>query len=725
MKKRIKKRYLILGIFILLVAIALFFFPTIIKNQVVKNSEKLIGRKVEIGDLKLNYLKMAVRASEVAMYEENKTDTFIFFRELYADFSPWKLIDKEYSFSTVGIDRLQANIIQSATGFNFDSLAPEVDSSSATGTDTTASGVRFSIYNISLTNSDIRYVDKPIDSQIEIKDLNLELPQIAWNREQSDIGAKFNIGGQGVIEVDALVDNSQGTYQVGLKTTDVSLKPVAVYLKGYADIGGLDGLLTSELEINGGMGDYMDMAISGKGKISNLVVKDGGAEDIFEAVEIKADIDELNLGTSNYAFSRIELEQPQLRVTRDTETTNIERFLLPYFEGTANNTEITGSAGNTALPEETQLTYNIDTMRVKRGKVWFIDKSLSREFVSLISDLDLNMSGLTESASHIPLDFSAELNRTAKLEGKTVLNMQQPMYLEFEGHLKQLDLINFSPYSEYYISSPVTQGWLNYALKIKMTPEWLDSQNKIKIEELEFGKKTKEKPQFKVPIRLALYIMKDVNDNITIDMPVSGSTSDPKFKLGKLIWKTFANLMVKTAASPFKALAGLAGTNPEKLEYMGFSFTQDSLDAKQMTTLKSLSRILKKKPDMAVILNQRTDEEKEKSELAVKLVKEKYVNANSMKLSPENSDTSFLGFIRQQVPALDSLGFEKACLQFIPPNEINGRFRELLILRNQLVHDFLVGQGLSEESVNVSISNLKTLPKELRKPEYKVEVSLQ
>ena len=101
---------------------------------------------------------------------------------------------------------------------------------------------------------------------------------------------------------------------------------------------------------------------------------------------------------------------------------------------------------------------------------------------------------------------------------------------------------------------------------LKMSKTNLLNQNTIKVDELEFGKRTKDTTAVKAPVRLGLYLMKDAKDVIAFDLPVEGNPSDPKFKLGKIIWRTFTNLLVKVATSPFRALAGLAGTNPESLE---------------------------------------------------------------------------------------------------------------------------------------------------------------
>lgn len=713
--KQIKKRYFFLGFFILIIALVLFFLSSIVKNWVVKNSEELIGRKIEIADLHFNYFKMTVTARGVVMYEANKKDTFVSFRELFADFSPWKLIHNEYSLSEIRIDSLAANILQTNTGFNFDSLIPAEDSTDVAEQDTSVSNVKFSLYNVKLTNGNLKYEDKTINNKVTLKNINVGLPLIAWNQNQSDMGAKFNIGAKGIIEVAAVVKNSENSYSFNINTTNVPIRFIKPYLKDYADISELNGLLTSRVQIDGDLHDFMNVTITGNGKVDSLSVKDGTSKEIIKATEVKCCMSEISLKKFYFGFSNIEVKQPFIATVFDKDMSNIERFLLPYF--TADSMQNSSESAN-ATELELEPTYRIDTLIVNKGNLMFADNTLNRKFNSFIRDLDITMYNLTESSDKVPVTFSAKINKDGgSIEGKTILSMAEPMNFELDGKLKKIDLISFSPYSEYYIASPMTQGWFNYDIQVKMSPTWLNNENKIKIEELEFGNKTDDKAKYKVPIRLGLYVMKDVNDNIDINMPVSGSTSDPHFKLRKLIWKTFVNLMIKTAASPFNALASLSGSNPEDLEYLKFALTQDSLDQKQLSTLNSLAKIMNKKAELKLTMSQRTDAEREMAQLAVQMAQKKYES--------EKQGANFEEYLRKQVPEVETIGKEEACMQLVTQDKVRQKFIELLDLRNELLRNFFISQGISEDAVRVLTSDLKTLPEEIRKPEYKVEVSLK
>jgi hypothetical protein len=479
------------------------------------------------------------------------------------------------------------------------------------------------------------------------------------------------------------------------------------------------------------MNEIINISLSGNGLISGLSVLDGRSEKIISASQVTTNLKDINLKTFHFGFGKIEVNDPKILVERAKDMTNLERFLLPYFRSDSISS---AAPQTTTTPESTPVTYSIDTIKVNNGLVSISDKTLNRPFTYELNDLNMTMTGLTESADQIPVIFNTKLNNKGELSGKTVWSMVDMMKLEMEARIKRLDLLSFSPYTEYYVASPITQGWFNYEIGLKMSPTNLVNTNKIKVDELEFGKKTKDTTAMKVPVRLALYLMKDAKDEIKFDLPVTGNPSEPKFKLGKIIWKTFANLMVKTALSPFNALAGLAGANPETMDKLPFTLAQDSLDQSQRSDLGKLATIIKKKPELILTLTQSTDPEKEKAQIAIQLTKTEYLatlatDASAPKVKAEelkNDDANLLAFVRKTIPAVDSLGIETACIKRIDAGRVESRFQEILTQRNRIVSEFLVqNQGIPAESVQISTADLKNLPQESKIPQFKIEVSIK
>lgn len=69
----------------------------------------------------------------------------------------------------------------------------------------------------------------------------------------------------------------------------------------------------------------------------------------------------------------------------------------------------------------------------------------------------------------------------------------------------------------------------------------------------------------KLPVRLAVALLKDRKGHINLDIPVSGSLDDPEFGYGRIILKIPLNLLVKAATSPFSLLGALFGGGGEDL----------------------------------------------------------------------------------------------------------------------------------------------------------------
>jgi hypothetical protein len=57
------------------------------------------------------------------------------------------------------------------------------------------------------------------------------------------------------------------------------------------------------------------------------------------------------------------------------------------------------------------------------------------------------------------------------------------------------------------------------------------------LNQLTFGDRIESKDATKLPVRLAVALLKDRNGIIDINLPVSGSINDPQFSVGGIIWK--------------------------------------------------------------------------------------------------------------------------------------------------------------------------------------------
>ena len=71
------------------------------------------------------------------------------------------------------------------------------------------------------------------------------------------------------------------------------------------------------------------------------------------------------------------------------------------------------------------------------------------------------------------------------------------------------------------------------------------------LNQLTFGDKTNSPDATKLPVLLAVALLKDSRGNIDINLPISGSLDDPEFSVGGIVVRVVLNLVVKAVTSPF------------------------------------------------------------------------------------------------------------------------------------------------------------------------------
>ena len=137
----------------------------------------------------------------------------------------------------------------------------------------------------------------------------------------------------------------------------------------------------------------------------------------------------------------------------------------------------------------------------------------------------------------------------------------------------------------------------------------LNGKNTIDIYKATVGKRRKDvDAKLNLPIKAALYVLKDKDDKILIDMPVKGNVDNPEFNYMKVVWKTLGNLVVNVATSPTRALGNALGLNGEELDFIAIDPAQHGLTSEQYHILGQLATISQSDSLIVLVLERRMPE---------------------------------------------------------------------------------------------------------------------
>ena len=208
---------------------------------------------------------------------------------------------------------------------------------------------------------------------------------------------------------------------------------------------------------------------------------------------------------------------------------------------------------------ELPIDLKVGATELTNGRIDFTDRFVRPNYSAALTELNGTLgafrSGSREMAT---LALRGRAAGTALLEIDGQLNpTAKPLALDIHAKATDLELAPLSPYAGKYAGYDIERGKLSMDVTYKIDPDGkLNAENRVVLNQLTFGDRIESKDATKLPVRLAVALLKDRNGVIDINLPVSGSVNDPQFSVGGIIWKVIVNLLTKAITSPFSLLAG-------------------------------------------------------------------------------------------------------------------------------------------------------------------------
>ena len=321
----------------------------------------------------------------------------------------------------------------------------------------------------------------------------------------------------------------------------------------------------------------------------------------------------------------------------------------------------------------------INAITLQGGKINFTDLFAKPDVHLMMTEIGGRVSDLTNlnhSKADVLLRGKLENNVPIEITGQVNPLIEKPL-IDLKLNFTGIDLSPFTPYSGRYLGYTLDKGQLALKLSYLVVDNKLTGQNKILINQLTLGEAVPSPKATKLPIKLALALLKDRKGNIDLDLPVSGNIDNPEFSIGSVIVKMFVNLVVKIISSPFKMLGALFGGG-EELAYLDFTPGQGSVTASQREKLQTLSKILYERPELKLEIEGLVDPEKDvdgmrrlRFEDGLKTAKLKTMVAKGQKALPLEQ----IELTPEERLAMVQASYDEAT--FPKPRDENGKLKQL------------------------------------------------
>ena len=722
-----KKVIIIVSAFLLIIIlIALFIAPPLAKSYVVKNSPELIGRQIKLEKLSLNYFTMSVSLQDFILYEEDTETPFISFSTFDVNLQPWYLFRSELVIQELMIDGLKVHIVQHDSTFNFDSiinflLSDDSEEIEPLITDSVESEpFKFHLSNMELKNGEFLFTDAVIGQDINMEDLNLFVPYIGWNQEDaSDAGLKFYFTNGGFFQSTFQMDPVTGIFNTTVTINELDLSTFYGYAKQQLYIDTLQGSLNTTLRAKGNTNNLDTLVIDGWVGLSALNITSNGGQKLVSVDSLYCKIGEIKPLMSRYLIDTFKIIQPSISISLYDSTNNI--FALFKDEDEPSETHDSTKIINDTVSEENSypLYYSLNNFRIENGSLSFMDHTYKETFTYQLSSMEMNVDSITSDAVWIDATSTMILNNRGNLQAEIGIDPSNPMELDLQIAISEFHLSDLNIYTNHYVGHDIVFGNLYYMSDTKIRSGQIISKNKLTIRDIEINN-IKGGIQT-LPLKLALFILKDKNGDAFLDIPVSGDLNDPTLTIGKLVWSSFKNMIVKIVSAPYHFLAGIVSADPSELKSIKYDFTDTILTPKKQRQLDLLLELEQKKEELDIHLVYFTDMKLEKEEIAIADAGKSFMKKTNMDY--RNNKSEFMEYLHNNTKN-DTLNLAEAAIILSNSIYLDSSARLLSDYRFQSIKSYLYHQN---DSSTIRISKYEPdAPKNIgSKPYFEVEYALK
>lgn len=451
-----------------------------------------------------------------------------------------------------------------------------------------------SLEGLDLENFSLEFIDATLKdpvlidlSEIRIRTSNLK----TRGNEKIGIEADMVWNDQGNIQIkgDLLPPFNTGELDVLLDKIEIqSLEP---YFTDQVKLKVKSGQVHTQGRFMFSLEEQSGFSFKGKASVTNFISLDKEtSNEFFKCDSLYLSEVDLSLFPLKLGIKEISLTDFYSRIIlSDKGEINLKQVLA--LADDQETQPISGEKDKKPLPE-----IQIDKVTLQGGHINFTDYLTQPNFTAQMKEIAGGISQLSSTSTE-----PAQI-RLQGVHGKSspldIVGRIQPFALEnfFEMDIsfKNIELVNFSPYSSKYIGYKIEKGKLILDLKYKIQGNKLESKNRLVFDQLTLGERVESKDATTLPVRLAITLLKDSKDQINLDLPVTGDLNDPKFSFGATVFSALGNMITKVVTAPFAVLGSLFGGG-EELGFVNFDYGSQALRDPGREKMDQLITILSKK----------------------------------------------------------------------------------------------------------------------------------
>ncbi len=435
------------------------------------------------------------------------------------------------------------------------------------------SGTRWSL--------DDQGVGDPVETTLT--DLELTVGEVSSEDRYTlpvQIGAMLN---DAALTLDGEVHPLKGELVFGVRLSDLAISPYDAYIPAdVARVRFADGRLSVDGEVIATVAQSKraDVRYAGDLRLHGFALTSlADASPVLTWGTLRLSGIEASLADAAVRLQSVALDEVAVTAGVENDGTLSLLALLP--ERPEAEAGAVPAVTDISLPVELALAVTIDRVEVRNSRANVFDRRYEPPFTLPITDANGIVTDVTtETGRRASIDLKARVAGAAPLSVTGTFVPLDPLAdTDLSITVAGLPLEPFSAISGQYLGHPIESGALDLNTTARVSGQELTAENDLSFDRLYLGAATDSPDAIGAPIKLGLDLLRDRQEQIHIDVPVTGRLDRLELGWQHLVNQAIANTVGNVLASPFDFLASaFGGAEAEQLNLSRVTFEPGSAE---------------------------------------------------------------------------------------------------------------------------------------------------
>ena len=638
----------VVALLVVAVAVIIAYLGPIVERYVESHDRELVGRHLTMDNLRLGVLDGRFSVDNLTLYEADDTTLFARLGSVDVRMDIAELLDRHIHLGRLHLSSPTLNVEQCGDAFNFDDMAAFISATylSDETEEQPSEPWRVTVEDIALCDGAIEYYDRALEQRWQLMELDCSTPLFELDRVTNHVEVSTRINDHATFGGMVDIDGESLDYRFDGVLDSFALADTYNYIRPYVNISEFSGDMSVELSLYGNLAALRSSSIEGRASIEELSILAANGGNLLSARRALLDIGTINVADGSYLLDAFEVDgfATQLIIDEDG-TTNFKDLFYGRAELSVETTtdrvgddmfEVRERVTITTDEEQAPLSdilLRIDRLRFSNGEFYYADYTMHRDFSYALYNMSLESDNFDIAAKNrITLRTSLQKQGSALLQWEGSLNDFYNQNLL--AMLTNVDITDFSTLVEHYTAFPVVSGNLTFRSQNVVTNGVLSGVNQLGTYNFKVGKKLRDiDAEYKLPLKLGIFILEDRNDNIDVDLPITGRIDSPEFSYRKLLLRAVGNTLLKVVAAP---VMWMFPERQDLFRHIDIDMLAAGFDSEHYARLDKMAEVLKENPDLQVRLTQRVNYKRAKQRIADLNLKIAYYNSTQ-----QNEDERF------------------------------------------------------------------------------------